>query len=166
MSETDRQRQDEEAGTAGPAGSPAGVIGVIGAGTMGSGIAQLAARSGASTLLHDPIPEALERGLGRARDGLAKEAAKGRLDAQQAQDAAERLEAVEDLAAFSACELVIEAAPERIELKHELYRQLAEIVTPECVLASNTSSLPITKIASVLERPERVVGMHFLTRRR
>jgi 3-hydroxybutyryl-CoA dehydrogenase len=137
------------------------VIGVLGAGTMGSGIAQLAARSGASTLLYDPIEQALERGLAGARDGLAKEAAKGRLDGQAAQDAAQRLEAVDSMSAFSSCELVIEAAPERIELKHELYRELAGIVSPQCVLASNTSSLPITKIAAAVDRPERVVGMHF-----
>src|SRR5277367_1803246 len=95
------------------------VIGVLGAGTMGSGIAQLAARSGAQTLLHDPIPQALERGLQRAQDGLQKEAARGRLTETEAQAAAERLQAVDDLSAFAPCELVIEAAPERLELKHE-----------------------------------------------
>jgi len=140
---------------------PARVIGVVGAGTMGSGIAQLAARSGARTLLHDPISDALRRGLDRARDGLQKEAAKGRLTQEQAQGAGERLQAVDDLGAFAPCELVIEAAPERIELKHELYARLAEIVPAECVLASNTSSLPITAIASAVPGPERVVGMHF-----
>ncbi len=85
--------QDDGAGAAGPASESAKVIGVVGAGTMGSGIAQLAARSGAQALLHDPIPEALEKGVQRARDGLAKEAAKGRLDEQVAQEAAGRLRA-------------------------------------------------------------------------
>ena len=137
-------------------------IGVIGAGTMGAGIAQLAARSGARTLLHDPIPDALGRGLDRARDGLQKEAAKGRLTQEEAQGAGERLQAVDDLAAFAPCELVIEAAPERIELKHELYARLsAEIVGEECVLATNTSSLLVTAIAAAASHPERVVGMHF-----
>jgi 3-hydroxybutyryl-CoA dehydrogenase len=140
---------------------PAGIVGVIGAGTMGSGIAQLAARSGARTLLHDPIPEALARGLEKARDGLRKEAAKGRLTQEQAQGAGERLQTVDDLAAFAPCELVIEAVPERLELKHELYRQLSEIVGADCVLASNTSSLLITAIAAGASNPERVVGMHF-----
>jgi 3-hydroxybutyryl-CoA dehydrogenase len=152
---------DDVAGTAGPVGEPAGVIGVLGAGTMGSGIAQLAARSGAETLLHDPVPEALERGLARAREGLGKEAAKGRLSQEQAQAASERLHAVEALEALAPCELVIEAAPERLELKHDLYRQLSEIVGEECVLASNTSSLLVTAIAPAAKRPERVVGMHF-----
>jgi 3-hydroxybutyryl-CoA dehydrogenase len=138
------------------------VIGVIGAGTMGSGIAQLACRSGARTLLHDPIPQALERGLERARDGLQKEAAKGRLTQEEAQAAGERLQGVDDLAAFAPCDLVIEAAPERIELKHELYARLSgEIVDEKCVLATNTSSLLVTAIAASTTHPERVVGMHF-----
>lgn len=136
-------------------------IGVVGAGTMGAGIAQLAARSGARTLLHDPLPEALEKGLARARGGLEKEAAKGRLTEQQARDAGERLQPVEDLAAMGACELVIEAAPERPELKRECYERLSRIVSDECVLATNTSSLLVTAIAAAAGHPERVVGMHF-----
>jgi 3-hydroxybutyryl-CoA dehydrogenase len=141
--------------------SAAGVIGVLGAGTMGSGIAQLACRSGARTLLYDPIPQALERGTARARDGLAKEVAKGRLSAEEADAATKRLQSVDDLAAFAPCELVIEAVPERLDLKHELYRQLSEIVGEECVLATNTSSLLVTAIAASATHPERVVGMHF-----
>jgi 3-hydroxybutyryl-CoA dehydrogenase len=141
--------------------TPARVIGVLGAGTMGSGIAQLAARSGARTLLHDPVPDALARGVERARDGLTKEAAKGRLSAEEADAAAVHLEPVDSLEALAESELVIEAAPERLELKHELYRQLSEIVGAECVLASNTSSLLVTAIAAGATHPERVVGMHF-----
>jgi 3-hydroxybutyryl-CoA dehydrogenase len=144
-----------------PVSSPARAIGVLGAGTMGSGIAQLAARAGARTLLHDPLPDALQRGAQRARDGLAKEAAKGKLSAEEADAAATRLQPVDGLHELAECELVIEAAPERLELKHELYARLAEIVSAECVLASNTSSLPITAIASAVPHPERVVGMHF-----
>jgi 3-hydroxybutyryl-CoA dehydrogenase len=140
---------------------PAGIVGVIGAGTMGAGIAQLAARSGARTILHDPLPEALERGSRYARDGLAKEAAKGRLSSEEADAAAARIEPVDDLAAFAPCELVIEAAPERLELKHEIYARLSEIVSEECVLATNTSSLLVTAIAAGATHPERVVGMHF-----
>jgi 3-hydroxybutyryl-CoA dehydrogenase len=140
---------------------PAGIVGVIGAGTMGAGIAQLAARSGARTILHDPLPEALERGSRYARDGLAKEAAKGRLSSEEADAAAARIEPVDDLAAFAPCELVIEAAPERLELKHEIYARLSEIVGERCVLATNTSSLLVTAIAAGASNPERVVGMHF-----
>ncbi len=140
---------------------PANTIGVIGAGTMGAGIAQLAARSGARTMLYDPVAEALNKGASRAREGLQKEAAKGKLSPEQADAAAELLSPVEDLEAMSECDLVIEAAPERIELKHDLYRNLERIVGEQCVLASNTSSLPITKIAAAVARPERVIGMHF-----
>lgn len=139
----------------------ASVIGVLGAGTMGSGIAQLAARSGARTLLHDPVPEALERGLERARAGLRKEAAKGRISEEQAERAVESLQGVDSLQELAPCELVIEAAPERLELKHELYARLSEIVSEDCVLASNTSSLLVTALGPAASRPERVVGMHF-----
>src|SRR5665213_3050735 len=162
MPDTERVLQDfERAGTAGPAGRVASVIGVLGAGTMGAGIAQLACRAGARTLLHDPIPAALEKGVQRIRDGFDKEAAKGRITAEEAQACAERLQAVDDLAAFSPCELVIEAAPERLELKHEIYGRLSQIVSDSCVLATNTSSLLVTAIAPAATVPERVVGMHF-----
>jgi 3-hydroxybutyryl-CoA dehydrogenase len=141
--------------------APARTIGVLGAGTMGAGIAQLAARSGARTLLHDPIPEALQRGAKRVVEGLQKEAAKGKLSAAEAQAAAGRLEAVESIEGLAACELVIEAAPERLDLKHELYRELSRVVSEQCVLATNTSSLPVTAVAAAATHPERVVGMHF-----
>jgi len=162
MSEQERVVEDEKAGSAGTVGPrPAGVIGVLGAGVMGCGIAQLAARSGARTLLHDPIAQALEKGTQSARDGLSKEAAKGKLSEQEAQAASERLEPVADMAALADCELVIEAVPERLELKHEIYGKLSEIVSEDCVLATNTSSLLVTAIAAGASRPERVVGMHF-----
>lgn len=139
----------------------AGVIGVVGSGTMGSGIAQLACKAGARTLLYDPLPEALERGAGRVLLGLNKEVSKGKLTAEQAREAGERLEPVEELERLDSCELVIEAAPERLDIKHDLYAHLSRIVSEECVLASNTSSLPITAIAAGATHPERVVGMHF-----
>jgi 3-hydroxybutyryl-CoA dehydrogenase len=147
-------------GDAGRATVPS-VIGVVGAGTMGSGIAQLAVKTGARTLLHDPIAAALEHGVQRAREGLGKEASKGKLSAEQAQSASERLQAASTLRELASCELVIEAAPERLDIKHDLYRRLSETVGAECVLASNTSSLPITAIAAAATHPERVVGMHF-----
>jgi 3-hydroxybutyryl-CoA dehydrogenase len=151
---------DDYSGAAGEVRVPA-VIGVLGAGTMGAGVAQLAARAGARTLLHDPIPDALERGVQKIEDGLAKEAAKGRLSEDQARAAVQRLQPAAQLAQLAPCELVIEAAPERLELKHELYGQLSEIVGEQCVLASNTSSLLVTAIAPAANHPERVVGMHF-----
>jgi 3-hydroxybutyryl-CoA dehydrogenase len=132
------------------------VVGVIGAGTMGAGIAQLALGTGAETFLVDPIPEGLERGRAIIDKGLARWAAKGR-EADPA-----LLHTAGELSALRDCDIVIEAAPERLELKHELFSTLSrEVVSDECVLASNTSSIPITAIARVAERPERVVGMHF-----
>jgi 3-hydroxybutyryl-CoA dehydrogenase len=142
-------------------GRPAGVIAVLGAGTMGAGIAQLACRSGAQTLLYDPIPAALEKGRERVLDGLRREASKGKLSTEDAQAAAERLQTVDGLEGLADCELVIEAVPERLDLKHQIYGQLSEIVAEDCVLATNTSSLPVTAIAAGASRPERVVGMHF-----
>ena len=132
------------------------VVGVIGAGTMGAGIAQLALGAGAETFLVDPIPEGLERGQAIIDKGLARWEAKGRsVDSALLHPAAE-------LAALRDCDIVIEAAPERLELKHELFSTLSrDVVSGDCVLASNTSSIPITAIARVAERPERVVGMHF-----
>ena len=137
------------------------VIGVLGAGTMGAGIAQLAAKAGAETLLYDPIEAALESGLGKARDGHAREAARGRLSAEEAAAASERLHPVSELGRLGACELVIEAVPERLELKHELLQELSSIVAEDCVLATNTSSMLVTEIARAATAPERVVGMHF-----
>jgi 3-hydroxybutyryl-CoA dehydrogenase len=137
------------------------VIGVLGAGTMGAGIAQLAAKAGAETLLYDPIEAALESGLGKARDGHSREAARGRLSAEDAAAASERLHPVSELGRLGACELVIEAVPERLELKHELLAELSSIVAEDCVLATNTSSMLVTEIARAASVPERVVGMHF-----
>src|SRR3954452_20852302 len=132
------------------------VVGVIGAGTMGAGIAQLALGTGAETFMVDPLLGAVERGEATIRKGLERWAAKGReVDAT-------RLHTARDLGVLRDCDIVIEAAPERLELKHELFSTLArEVVSADCVLASNTSSIPITAIARAAQRPERVVGMHF-----
>jgi 3-hydroxybutyryl-CoA dehydrogenase len=124
---------------------------------MGSGIAQLGCAAGMRTLLHDPLPDALERGAEGARAGLAKWTEKGRAD----EEAASRLEPVADLAGLAPCELVIEAAPERLELKRELFGRLSEVCGEGAVLATNTSSIPVTALASAAARPENVVGMHF-----
>jgi 3-hydroxybutyryl-CoA dehydrogenase len=137
------------------------VVGVVGAGTMGAGIAQLAATAGARTLLHDPVPEALERGIAGIRRRLEREAERGRMSVQDARAAAGRLEAVAEVEALAPCGLVIEAAPERLELKRELFSTLAGIVDEDALLATNTSSLSVTAIAAGLPSPGRVVGMHF-----
>ncbi|MBV9804629.1 MAG: hypothetical protein JO130_15615 [Solirubrobacterales bacterium] len=141
---------------------PAKTIGVAGAGTMGAGIAQLACLSGARTLLHDPAGEALEGGLERIRGHLARGVERGRLSAEEAEVAGSRLAPAPALEDFAEAELVIEAAPERLELKRQLFARLSEeIVSEQCVLATNTSSLLVTAVAGAAKRPERVVGMHF-----
>src|SRR5258708_9487241 len=152
---------DERAGGAGLRDRAASIIGVVGAGTMGAGIAQLACRSGAQTLLYDPVAAARESAVERIADGLRREAAKGLLTAEQAAQANERLTTVSALEDLAPCELIIEAAPERLELKHELVRALCAIVSEDCVLATNTSSLLVTAFAAAASAPERVVGMHF-----
>ncbi len=153
--------EDPQAGSAGGGARAAQIIGVLGAGTMGAGIAQLACRSGARTILFDPIPDALARGVEKLKDGFEKDAARGRLTAAEAAAGVARLEVAADMTALAPCELIIEAVPERIELKHEIYSRLCEIVGEDCVLASNTSSLLVTAIAATATLPERVVGMHF-----
>jgi 3-hydroxybutyryl-CoA dehydrogenase len=136
-------------------------IGVIGAGTMGAGIAQVAALGGYETRLHDPIPEALETGIGRLRRALVKGTDKGMWSEHDANEAGSRVGATTSLGDLCECDLVIEAAPEDLELKRELFAALADACGPGAILASNTSSLPITAIAAGVPRRERVVGMHF-----
>ena len=133
------------------------VLGVVGAGTMGAGIAQLGAAAGYRTLLHDPAAEALEAGTAAARKGLARWAEKGRISAETAG----LLEPVSKLDDLAPCELVIEAAPERPELKRDLFGALSMVCGDEVVLATNTSSIPVTSLASAAASPENVVGMHF-----
>ena len=136
-------------------------VGVVGAGTMGAGIAQIAALGGYETLLHDPVPEALETGVERLRAALGKGAERGRWSEEEATAAARRVAAAGSLGDLAECDLVVEAAPEDLELKRELFAALAGACGAETILASNTSSLPVTAIAAGVPHPERVVGMHF-----
>jgi 3-hydroxybutyryl-CoA dehydrogenase len=136
-------------------------IGVVGAGTMGAGIAQVAALGGYETRLHDPISEALETGIGRLHRALAKGASKGLWSEDDADQASGRVGAAASIGDLGECDLVVEAAPEELGLKRELFATLADACGPEAILASNTSSLPITAIAVEVPNRERVVGMHF-----
>ena len=136
-------------------------LGVVGAGTMGAGIAQLGVLAGLDTYIHDPFPEALERGGERVHRGLAKGVERGRWSEDEATEAETHLVLASSLEELSACELVIEAVPERIELKRELFERLSEVCGPETVLATNTSSILVSSLASAAARPENVVGMHF-----
>jgi 3-hydroxybutyryl-CoA dehydrogenase len=128
---------------------------------MGAGIAQIAALGGYETRLYDPIPAALESGLEKLNGALTKGTAKGRWSEAEADAASGRAGGAHSLADLAECDLVIEAAPEDLGLKRELFAALAKACGPTTILASNTSSLPITAIAALVPHRERVVGMHF-----
>jgi 3-hydroxybutyryl-CoA dehydrogenase len=136
-------------------------VGVVGAGTMGAGIAQLACLGGYEATIQDPIPQALEAGAERVAESLAKGVRREMWTAEEAEAAVGRLRTAEDVAGLAGCDLVIEAAPEDLELKRRLFAELAEACGPGTILATNTSSLPVTAIATETPGPERVVGMHF-----
>ena len=136
-------------------------VGVVGAGTMGSGIAQLGVLAGMDVYLNDPVPEALAKGAGLLRANLAKGAERGRWSADDARAAAGRLREAGSLDELSSCGMVIEAAPERLDVKRELFAHLSDICPDDAILATNTSSIPVTQIAGGAARPENVVGLHF-----
>jgi len=137
-------------------------IGVIGAGQMGSGIAQVAAQAGYEVVLRDLETSFIERGLSSIKRSIGKLLEKGRLD-QSAHDAAlARIVTTTHLADLKDCDLVIEAIVEHEPSKLELFRELDHLVKPEAILASNTSSIPITRLAAATRRPERFIGMHFM----
>jgi 3-hydroxybutyryl-CoA dehydrogenase len=138
------------------------VIGVIGAGQMGSGIAQLFAQNEQDVLLYDKLPAQLAGSLQKVQHSLERQVEKGKLPAGSTETVLERIVSAEDLAAFQDCELVIEAVNEEAELKFGLFRRLDEIVRKEAILASNTSSISITRLAAVTTRPDKVIGMHFM----
>jgi 3-hydroxybutyryl-CoA dehydrogenase len=136
-------------------------VGVVGAGTMGAGIAQIAALGGYETRLHDPVRTALETGIERLHSALAKGAAKGMWSEEDADAASARTGPARSLGDLAECDLVVEAAPEDLALKRDLFAALADTCGAGAILASNTSSLPVTAIAAEIPHPERVVGMHF-----
>ncbi|MDI5923016.1 3-hydroxybutyryl-CoA dehydrogenase [Halomonas sp. LR5S13] len=135
-------------------------IGVVGAGTMGQGIAQVLATSGFAVKLYDVADEQLGRARAAIDKGLGKLVAKEKLSDADLEAALVRLDTTTALDALRDCEVIIEAAPEQPALKEKLFRDLSRL-THEAILASNTSSLSLTRLAAVCERPERVVGMHF-----
>jgi 3-hydroxybutyryl-CoA dehydrogenase len=136
-------------------------VGVVGAGTMGAGIAQIAALGGYRTLIYELDGKALERGLEQLRGGLRRGAERGRWSEQDAQDALGRIETDTIIEVLRDCDLVIEAAPEDLDLKRNLFDRLASVCWDSAVLATNTSSLSVTAIAAAVSSPERIVGMHF-----
>ncbi len=148
-------------GADGPARGPLERIGILGAGTMGAGIAQVAAEAGIETLVHDPIAGAFERAHARISGFLTRKVEKGQLDAEGAAAALDRLIPAASLDDLAAVDLVVEAIPEELELKRDAFRRLDAAAEPETILATNTSSLAVAGIASAAAHPERVVGMHF-----
>ncbi|KAK1182178.1 3-hydroxyacyl-CoA dehydrogenase family protein [Streptomyces sp. NBS 14/10] len=138
-------------------------LAVIGAGLMGSGIAQVSAQAGWDVVLRDVTDEALRRGTDAIRASYDKFVAKGKLDAEAAEQALARITTTTELDAAADADVVVEAVFEKIEVKREIFRTLDGLVKDETILASNTSAIPITKIAAATERPERVVGTHFFS---
>lgn len=136
-------------------------IAVLGAGTMGNGIAHVCARSGFRVMLCDVQQAFLDRGRATIEKNLVREVAKEKLTRQQADEALARITPVLDREALDACDLAIEAATEKFEVKAELFRDLDRILPPAAILASNTSSISITKLAAQTRRPAQVIGMHF-----
>jgi len=136
-------------------------VGVIGAGTMGNGIAHVFARSGFNVVLCDVEQRFLDRGLATISKNLDREVAKSKITPDDKTATLSRISCVLDRAKLADCDLVVEAATEKFEIKSEIFRDLDRIAKPEVILASNTSSISITKIAALTKRPDKVIGMHF-----
>lgn len=136
-------------------------VGVIGAGTMGNGIAHIFAKGGYSVVLVDVEQRFLDRGLQMITKNLEREVTKGKLTAEQRDKALASVKPSTDRKDLAACDFIVEAASERFEIKADLFRDLDSLCRPEVILASNTSSISITKLAAVTKRPDKVIGMHF-----
>jgi 3-hydroxybutyryl-CoA dehydrogenase len=136
-------------------------IGIVGAGTMGNGIAHVCARAGFNVVLYDLQQSFLDRGLATVEKNLGREVSKSKLTTQQAEEAKGRITPTLELEALRGCALAIEAATEKFAVKAEIFRELDRILPAEAILASNTSSISITKLAAQTKRPEQVIGMHF-----
>src|ERR1700749_3151473 len=136
-------------------------LGVVGAGTMGNGIAHVMARAGFDVVLAEVNEAALERGLATIRTNLDREAAKGKVDPAEVESIFKRVNPARELTALKDCTLVVEAATERLEVKQAIFRELDALLVGDAILASNTSSISITKLAGGTRRPASVIGMHF-----
>jgi 3-hydroxybutyryl-CoA dehydrogenase len=138
------------------------IIGVIGAGTMGNGIAQVAARAGYDVILRDVKDEFLERGLKAIDRSLQRDVDKERLRDDEKQAIINRIRPVTEMNGLREASFIIEAVTENLEVKSGVFRSLDELASPEAILASNTSSISITKLGAVTKRPDKVIGMHFM----
>src|SRR5213593_1844466 len=136
-------------------------VGVVGAGTMGNGIAHVFARSGYEVVLCDIEQKFLDRALATIGKNVDREVAKSKISEAQKLEVLQRISPVVDRSRLSTCDFIVEAASERLEIKAELFRDLDRICRPEMILASNTSSISITKLAATTSRPDKFIGMHF-----
>jgi 3-hydroxybutyryl-CoA dehydrogenase len=136
-------------------------VGIIGAGTMGNGIAHVFARGGYSVVLCDVEQQFLNRGLETIIRNLDREVMKNKISADDKASALKRIDPVTDRAKLAECDFIVEAATEKFEIKTEIFRDLDRVARPEVILASNTSSISITKLGALTKRPEKVIGMHF-----
>ena len=137
-------------------------VGVVGAGQMGSGIAHVCALAGLPVVLLDTKPDALDKAMAAMARNMDRQVAKEAITAGQKADALARITPSGDYAAFAGADLVIEAVTEKEEVKRAIFRALTPHLKPSCILASNTSSISITRLAAVTDRPERFIGMHFM----
>jgi 3-hydroxybutyryl-CoA dehydrogenase len=137
-------------------------VGVIGAGQMGNGIAHVAALGGHSVVLHDTNPERIEAGLATINGNMARQIQKGVITDAERQAALQRILGAPAVDALADCDLVIEAATENEDVKKKIYAGLCRVLKPEGIIASNTSSISITRLGSATDRPERFIGIHFM----
>lgn len=137
-------------------------VGIVGTGQMGSGIGQVAAQAGLSVLLYDINQEIVDRALGNIQKGLVRLTDRGKLSSDEQDAILGRLRGTAVLEDLSGADVIIEAAPEDSAIKEDIFRKLDHIARPEVILASNTSSISLTQLGAVTNRPEKVIGMHFM----
>ena len=138
------------------------VIGVVGAGTMGNGIAQVAARAGYDVIMHDVREDFIQRGFAAIEKSLQRDVQKERLKTEAKDQIVKRIRSTTDFSSFSEASFVIEAVTENLAVKTEVFQTLDKITPPDAILASNTSSISITKLGAATKRPDKVIGMHFM----
>ncbi len=136
-------------------------VGILGAGTMGNGIAHVFAKAGFNVVLCDVEQQFLDRALQTIAKNLEREAAKNKISAQERDAALQRIQTATERSALTNCDLMVEAVTEKFEVKAALFREMDSLCPPDVILASNTSSISITKLAAVTRRPDKVIGMHF-----
>jgi 3-hydroxybutyryl-CoA dehydrogenase len=137
-------------------------IGVIGAGQMGNGIAHVGALAGYDMLLHDVSPERMKSALATINGNMARQVSKGTIKEEERKAALTHIQAAERMADLADCDLVIESASEKEEVKRKIFTELSPILKPEATIATNTSSISITRLAASTNRPERFIGIHFM----